>query len=121
MKADVECFGYNNLLQDFKFIVKIAMDVWWNSRRKESVYKNERFITIHSAFLFLKILLHSWYVEWCLKFVGFLRDITEDDKSNDRIFLEKNGRKEERENEAQGGIYMCGEDKSEIAQTFILC
>ena len=30
MKVDVECFGYNNLLQDFKFMksfVKIAMGV----------------------------------------------------------------------------------------------
>ena len=30
MKVDIECFGYNNFLQDFKFIksvVKIAMDV----------------------------------------------------------------------------------------------
>ena len=30
MKVDFECFGYNNLLQDFKFmkrVVKIVMDV----------------------------------------------------------------------------------------------
>ena len=34
MKVDVERFGCNNLLQDFKFmknVVKIAMDVWWNN------------------------------------------------------------------------------------------
>ena len=40
MKVNIEHFSYNNLLQDFKFmksLVKIAMDVWWNSR-KESVY-----------------------------------------------------------------------------------
>ena len=42
MKVDIERFSYNNLLQDFKFmknVVKIAMDIWWNNRRKESVYK----------------------------------------------------------------------------------
>ena len=41
MRLDVECFGYDKLLQDFKFmksVVKIAMDIWWN-RRKESEYK----------------------------------------------------------------------------------
>ena len=29
MKVDVECFGYNNLLQDFfmKSVVKIAIDI----------------------------------------------------------------------------------------------
>ena len=30
MKVDVECFGYNNLLQDFKFrknVAKITMDI----------------------------------------------------------------------------------------------
>ena len=40
MKVDVQRFGYNNLLQDFKFmysVAEIAMDVWWNNRRKESV------------------------------------------------------------------------------------
>ena len=38
-KFNIECFGCNNFLQDFRFIknVKIAMDVWWNNRRKESV------------------------------------------------------------------------------------
>ena len=58
MKVDVEHFDYNNLLQDFKFmksVVKIAMDIWWNNRRKESAYKDERFITAYSVFLFLKI------------------------------------------------------------------
>ena len=42
MKVDVERFGYNNLLQDLKFmksVVKIAMDVWWNNERKDSVYE----------------------------------------------------------------------------------
>ena len=32
----------SDLLQDLRFtksIVKIAMDVWWNSKRKSSVYK----------------------------------------------------------------------------------
>ena len=44
IKDDVEHFGYINLLLDFKFIksvIKVAMDVWWNSRRKESVYKKK--------------------------------------------------------------------------------
>ena len=42
MKVDVERFGCNNLLQDFmKNDVKIAMDVWWNNRRKESVNKKK--------------------------------------------------------------------------------
>ena len=33
-----------------KNVVKIALDVWWNSRRKESVYKKKRFITVFSFF-----------------------------------------------------------------------
>ena len=40
MKADVECFGCNNLLHDFRFMksdVKVAMDVRKNNKRKESV------------------------------------------------------------------------------------
>ena len=44
MKVDFERFSYNNLLQDFKLmknVVKIAMDVWWNNRRKESVFKKK--------------------------------------------------------------------------------
>ena len=44
MKVDVEHFGCNNLFQGFKFmktVVKIAMDVWWNNRRNESVYKKK--------------------------------------------------------------------------------
>ena len=58
MKVNDEYFGYNNLLQDFKFmksVVKIAMDVWWNSRRKESVYKKERFISVYFFFLYIYI------------------------------------------------------------------
>ena len=45
MKIDVKCFGRNNLLQDFKFtksVVKIEIDVWWNKRRKENVYKKKK-------------------------------------------------------------------------------
>ena len=34
-------------------------------------------------FLSLNILLHCCHVDWCLKFVGFLRDVMEDDKNND--------------------------------------
>ena len=52
IKINVKRFGFNNLLQDFKFMkiaVKKAMDVSWNNRKKESVYK-ERFIIVHSAF-----------------------------------------------------------------------
>ena len=44
IEVDVQCFGNNNLLQDFKFmksVVKIVIVVWWNSRRKESVYKKK--------------------------------------------------------------------------------
>ena len=40
MKVDVERLGYNNLRQDFKFmksVVKIAMDVWWNNRKRKWV------------------------------------------------------------------------------------
>ena len=40
----VEHFSYDNILQDFKFmksIVKIVMDVWWNSKWKESVDKKK--------------------------------------------------------------------------------
>ena len=58
MKVDVKCFGFNNLLQDFKFmksVVQIAMDVWRNTRRKESVYKERKSDLIdkmkHSFFL----------------------------------------------------------------------
>ena len=46
MKVDVKRLGYYNLLQDFKFVksvVKIAMDAWWKSWRKESVYKIYRY------------------------------------------------------------------------------
>ena len=97
MKVDVERFRCNNLLQDFRFmkkVIKTAMDVWWNNRRKESEYKDERFITVYSVFLFLKILLRCCHVNWCYKFVGFLRDVTEDDKNNDRLYFLRNGRKE---------------------------
>ena len=34
MKVDVERFGCNNFLQDFKFmknVVKIAINIWWNN------------------------------------------------------------------------------------------
>ena len=44
MKVNVECFGCNNLLQDFTFmknVVKIAMDVWWNRLSKKSVCKKK--------------------------------------------------------------------------------
>ena len=49
MKIDVEHLCCNNLLQDFKFMknpVKIAIDVWWNNRRKESVYKHPSLLTV---------------------------------------------------------------------------
>ena len=113
MKVDVERFSYNNLLQDSKFmenVIEIAMDIWWNSMRKVSVYKKERFLTVYSAFLFLKILLLCWRLKWCLKCVGFLRDITEDDKNNDRIFLKKKWRKG-RENEYEHIVH---EDKFKV-------
>ena len=44
MKVDVKRFGCNNLLENFKLmksVAKIAMDVWWNNRRKESVYEKK--------------------------------------------------------------------------------
>ena len=44
MKVDFEGFSCNNILPDFKFlrsVVWIAMDVWWNDRRKENVYKKK--------------------------------------------------------------------------------
>ena len=44
MKIDAERFGCSNLLQDFELVknlVKIAMDVWWNKRKKVSVYKKK--------------------------------------------------------------------------------
>ena len=37
MEVDVECFSYNNLIQDFKFmkiVVKIAMDIWIGRKKK---------------------------------------------------------------------------------------
>ena len=42
-EVDVKCFDFN-ILHDFKFmksVVKIAMDVWWNKRRKENEYKKK--------------------------------------------------------------------------------
>ena len=53
MKVDVERFGCKNLLQDFKFmkIVRMAMDVWWNNRKKESVHN-----TIFSVLIFENII-----------------------------------------------------------------
>ena len=50
MKVDVERFGCNSLLQDSKFmknVVKIAINVWWNNWRKESVYKKKDSKTNH--------------------------------------------------------------------------
>ena len=44
MEVDLEHFGCYNLLQNFKFMknsVKIAMNVWWNNWRKESVYEKK--------------------------------------------------------------------------------
>ena len=41
MKINIEHFNYNNLFQDFKFmqsVVKTAMDIWWNSRRKHQTF-----------------------------------------------------------------------------------
>ena len=77
-------------LNSWKSLLKVAIDDQWNSRRKESVYKKERIITESSVFLFLKISLRGWHVDWWLKFVGFLGDIMEDDKNNDRMFLKIN-------------------------------
>ena len=74
------------------------MDVRWNNRRNEIVCKKEWFITQYSVFIFLKILLRYSHVEWCLKFVDFLRDIMVDDKNNDWIFWGKDGGKEEKIN-----------------------
>ena len=34
-----EKYNYNNQLQDFKFmksVVKITIDIWWNSKRKSA-------------------------------------------------------------------------------------
>ena len=42
----------------------------------------------------MKILLHRCYVDRCLKFVEFLRDITKDYKNNDRIFFSLHKQKE---------------------------
>ena len=47
MKVDVEGFVISNLLEDIKFMESVAekaIDVWWNNRRKESVYKKETFM-----------------------------------------------------------------------------
>ena len=50
---------------------------------KKVCIKKERFTIAYLAILFLKILLCCCHMDWCLKFVGFLRDIKEDDKNND--------------------------------------
>ena len=79
----------------------------------------------HSIFsiLIFENIITLCHVDQCLKFVGFLRDIMEDNKNNDRLYyLKKDGRKKEKMNlnvlfmrinsnliiEAQGGINMCG-------------
>ena len=52
-KVDVERFGYNNFLQAFDFmkrVVEIAMDIWWNSRWKESVYKMKEYTLMNLSF-----------------------------------------------------------------------
>ena len=44
MKDDIEWFGRNNLFQDVRFMknmVEIAMEVLWNNKRRESVYKKK--------------------------------------------------------------------------------
>ena len=87
MKVVVERFGYNNLFQDIKFmksVAKTVMDVWWNSWRKQSIYKKESFPAIYSTFLFLKKII--MLLARGMKFIEFLRNITEDGKNNDRIF-----------------------------------
>ena len=67
-KVDVERFGINNLLQDFKFmknVVKIAIDVWWNNRRIETLYKKRKFHKKDSFFFihtFFPLLFYQTYV-----------------------------------------------------------
>ena len=61
MRVDVERFSCIKFLQEFesmKSVIKIAMDVWWNNRRKESVCK-ERLITVYSL---LNSLPHNIYI-----------------------------------------------------------
>ena len=59
MKVDVERFGCNNLLRNFRFmkrVVEIVMDVWWNNRREEiSIVLDFPFFFLHSfSFFFLE-------------------------------------------------------------------
>ena len=101
MKVDVKCFGCKNIffrtLNFMENVVKIAKDVRWNNRRKESVYKNKD-SSQYIQHIFENTLRYC-HVDWCLKFVWFLRDITEDDKTNYRNYcLKKNGGKEEKIN-----------------------
>ena len=44
MKMDIECFGYNNLLQDFEFMknIKIAMDVFDEITGGKKVFINRK-------------------------------------------------------------------------------
>ena len=78
-KSKIYCIYYENQrwefqVHDFKIVkgvVRIAMDVRWKRRRKESVYKKEKFMTAYTVFLFLKILWHCCHVDWCLNLLGF--------------------------------------------------
>ena len=80
MKVNIEHFDCKNLFQDFRFMknIKIAMTVWWNNRRKEVCIKRKICNSIFSVLIFLNI-FRCCHVDWCLKFVGFLRGIMEDD------------------------------------------
>ena len=87
-----------------KNVVYTAINICWNNRKKENVYK-ERLIIVHSAFLFWNYWLRNRHVEWCLKFVGFLRHTTEKTKTRTaKIFLKK-GERKGRENEQKRTVH----------------
>ena len=81
MKVEVERFSYNNFLQDFKFkkiVVKIAMDVWLNSWRKEKKNIYRYFTNTFLEFKVLKkvIITEMFNVDfhdfsWFIKFWTF--------------------------------------------------
>ena len=91
MKLDVDVPTVITFFFKFvKSLAKLAMDVWWNCRRKERVYKKKRKIhnSIFSVLIFENIitLLSRGLM---FEIVGFLKNITEDNKNNGRIFWKK--------------------------------
>ena len=64
MKVNVERFGYDNLLQDFKFmesVVRIAMDVWTSIAILTGMFN----VDFHDKFTTFWIILFFYFSSYC--------------------------------------------------------